>query len=92
MIEFEFRFLDREGRTVGAPRLVEGPCIERAHERALETLMTEPSFVGFELYQDGRTLCRFVKRAAVLDESRQAGLAVDASANRKSRVAVPYLR
>ena len=62
MNAYEFRFLDASGNLTGASRSIDGLSVESAYERALETLMTEPGYIGFELLQDSHSLRRFVRR------------------------------
>ena len=62
MIAYEFRFLDASGNLTGASQSIDGLGVESAYERALEALMTEPGYIGFELLQDNHSVRRFVRR------------------------------
>lgn len=66
MAAYELRFIDFTGCVAGE-REIDGIGLESVHERAVEALMAKPDFLGFELYQDGRELRRFVKRYRELD-------------------------
>ncbi len=67
MAAYELKFIDFTGSVAGETREIDGLDIDSVHERAVETLMTMPDVLGFELYQEGRELRRFVKKFREID-------------------------
>jgi hypothetical protein len=67
MIDFECRFLDIEGKHAGAPVLIEHGSLHGAIERAMELIVQESRYRGFELRSEGECKHHFIRRLADLD-------------------------
>jgi hypothetical protein len=62
MIEFECCFLDFEGKQVGPRVPIERGSLHAAIERAMELLMAEARYRGFELRSEGERKHHFIRR------------------------------
>lgn len=67
MIDFECCFLDVQGKQAGPRVLIERGSLHGAIERAMELIVQEPRYRGFELRSEGECKHHFIRRLADLE-------------------------
>ena len=67
MIDFECCFFDIERKPVGPRVLIERGSLHGAIERAMELIVQEPRYRGFELRSEGECKHHFIRRLPDLE-------------------------
>jgi hypothetical protein len=62
MIDFDCCFLDFEGKQVGDTVTIEGGSLHSAIERAMELVVADSRYRGFELRSEGERKHHFIRR------------------------------